>query len=153
MLEIKKPESFIKNIKILNSILGLILILVGLNYGIGLIERIFIVKGYFRDPIIWGLFSLFLISSGIIGLLSGFFLSDCYKFLGLKLSILFFIMLSGTFTYMATYIFIHDLLRELSGLHKFAQSMIFLFYSGIVVISIILLLSIYKNKELLKECF
>ena len=153
MLEIKKPESFIKNIKILNSILGLILILVGLNYGIGLIERIFIVKGYFEDPIIWGLFSLFLISSGIIGLLSGFYLSDCYKFLGLKLSILFFIMLSGTFTYMATFTIIYNHLHQITGLYHFALSLRILLCTGIVVISIILLVSIYKNKDLLKECF
>jgi len=152
MLEINQPKSFIKNIKILNSILGLILILNGINCEYRLIIRIFIDQGSFEDPIIWSLFGILLISSGIIGALSGFYLSDD-KFIGLKLSILFYIVLSGTFTYMATYIFIHDLLRDLTGLHKAAQFLIFLFCSVIVVISIILLLAIYKNKDLLKECF
>ncbi|TFG25151.1 MAG: hypothetical protein EU529_01835 [Promethearchaeota archaeon] len=152
MLEIEKPESFIKNIKIINLFLGFILIQAGLYYEIGLIIRIFIVQGYFRDPIIWGLFGILLISSGIIGLLSGFFLLKS-KFIGLKLSMLTFIILSGTFTYMATFTIIYTFLHQITGLYHFAQSVRVLFYTGIVVFSIILLLSIYKNKELLKECF
>ncbi len=143
-------ETFIKLIKIINLLLVFISIPIGLYIETRLIIRIFIVQGYYRDPIIWCLFGIFLIGTGIIGLLSEFFIVKS-KFLRIQLSMLSFIILSGNCLFMAIFTFVFKLSRELSSLHHLALSINFLLYSVISFVSIFFLFKIYKNKEVLKE--
>jgi len=150
MLIIKSPKNFLKIFKIFNFLLGVISILIGFYLFVGLIIRVFIIQGYFRDPIQYGIFSILFIASGILGLLS-FITIKKSKEIGIDIGMVSFVLLALNLIFMSLYIFITDILRQLSGLHLAVSFSSFLFFVVSSLFLFYLIFIIKHNKEILKH--
>ena len=152
MFEIKSPKKFLRQLIIVEFLLGVILIFIGFYFLIRLIIRVFIIQGYYRDPIQWSIILILFIACGILGFLS-FITMKKSKKIGIDIGMVSFVLLALNALFISLYIFITDLLRQLTGGHFIIASTQFGLLVILSLFSIYMFLTIFQNRENLKNTF
>jgi len=152
MLRIKSPFKFIKSIIVLDFVLAIVFILLGIITGLDLISRILQNRGHFGYPIQQSIIAIGFIIAGIIALISRNLIKKS-KYSGIKLNKVTFIILCGIFLLILINLIIFDLSRNLSGLHYLVSALNAFMSTIIFLVFLLIVLKLYKNKDILKDYF
>jgi len=150
MFEIKSPNKFLRQLIIVEFILGLGLIALGSFLLIDLYVYIYINRRFSKYPVFETIFNVLLIIAGVLKVIA-FLLIKKSNQRGLKLSMISFVLLGVNFLFYSIFIFVIDLTRVLSGLHFLASSIWFILFFTLFIISSLFFLTIFKNRENLKK--
>lgn len=160
MLKITSPRRFIRNIRILNIIIGIVFALFGI-YGIRLYSLTYSLYNINYFPDLFTIIILFILSAlsiiiGINGMFSSLFFNKL-KYLGIKLSIILYILICIFLLLIPIDIILIVFTEKTRG--GINTITILLAYVGILIFnfslfiaSMLLFLKIKKNKDILKEC-
>jgi len=150
MFEIKSPNKFLRQLKTVEFILGLGLIIIGSLLLINLYVYLYINRGFYEFTVVSTIFRIILIITGLCKIVSFILLKKSNQ-RGLKLSMISLLLLASNFLYSSIFIFVVDLTRVLTGLHFMASFSLFVLSCIVFLVSVYFFLLIFKNRENLKK--
>jgi len=150
MFEIKSPKKFLKQLIIVEFILGLGLIIIGSLLLINLYVYLYINHGFYAYTIASTIFRIILIITGLCKIISFLFLKKSNN-QGLNLSMISFILLTINFLYLSTLIFIFEIIHIFTGGELIIYSIQFALSCFVSLVSIYMFLIIFRNRENFKK--
>jgi len=150
MFEIKSPNKFLKQLIIVEFLLGLGLVALGSFLLIDLYVYIYINQGFYKYALSSSIFLIILIITGLCKFCS-FLLLKKSNYRGIEISMISLLLLTGNFVYLSIDIFAFNLMRAYTGAELAVYSAQFGLTCIAILVSIYVFLIIFKNKENLKK--
>ena len=150
MFEIKSPKKFLRQLIIIEFLLGLGLIAVGSLLLINVYVYLYINRGFYEYTFVSTIFRIILIITGLCKIVSFLLLKKSNQ-RGLNISMISLLLLASNFLYSSIFIFVVDLTRVLTGLHFMASFSLFVLSCIVILVSNLFFLTIFKNRENLKK--